>query len=71
MMIKTIATIACALLGATAAAQAAPATDAPSKPRSAQQQKMGACNKDARGKKGDERKTFMKACLSAKTAAAK
>lgn len=29
----------------------------------AQQSKMGACNKDAKGMKGDERKTFMKDCL--------
>jgi len=27
---------------------------------------MAACNKDATGKKGDERKAFMKTCLSAK-----
>jgi len=31
-----------------------------------QQQKMGACNKEAAGKKGAERKAFMKECLSAK-----
>jgi psiF repeat len=31
-----------------------------------QQNKMASCNKDAEGKKGDERKTFMKECLSAK-----
>lgn len=31
-----------------------------------QQTKMGTCNKDAAGKKGDERKAFMKDCLSAK-----
>lgn len=31
---------------------------------SEQQNKMKTCNKDAEGKKGDERKTFMKACLS-------
>jgi len=35
-----------------------------------QQSKMGACNKDAEGKKGDERKAFMKECLSAKPAPA-
>jgi hypothetical protein len=28
------------------------------------------CNKDAEGKKGDERKAFMKECLSAKPGAA-
>ena len=30
-----------------------------------QQSKMGVCNKEAEGKKGDERKAFMKDCLSA------
>ena len=34
-----------------------------------QQSKMGECNKDAADKKGDERKAFMKSCLSAKPAA--
>jgi hypothetical protein len=38
------------------------AADAPSK----QQSKMGECNKEAAGMKGDERKAFMKSCLSAK-----
>lgn len=41
---------------------AAHAADAPT----AQQSKMGSCNKQATDKKGDERKTFMKECLSAK-----
>jgi hypothetical protein len=40
------------------------------KAKTAQQTKMGTCNKDATGKKGDERKAFMKECLSAKPAAA-
>ena len=40
------------------------AADSPAK--TAQQSKMGTCNKDAEGKKGDERKAFMKECLSAK-----
>jgi hypothetical protein len=40
----------------------AQAADAPT----AQQSKMGTCNKEAVGKKGDERKAFMKTCLSAK-----
>ncbi|MBP6406926.1 MAG: phosphate starvation-inducible protein PsiF [Ramlibacter sp.] len=35
----------------------------------AQQNKMTMCNKDAGDKKGDERKAFMKECLSAKPAA--
>ena len=34
-----------------------------------QQNKMKTCNADAAGKKGDERKAFMKECLSAKPAA--
>lgn len=33
-----------------------------------QQSKMASCNADAGEKKGDERKTFMKTCLSAKKA---
>jgi hypothetical protein len=32
----------------------------------AQQDKMKACNVEAKGKKGDERKAFMKECLSSK-----
>ncbi|MDR3452154.1 MAG: PsiF family protein [Rhodoferax sp.] len=38
--------------------------------KTAQQSKMATCNTDAAGKKGDERKAFMKDCLSAKPAAA-
>lgn len=40
--------------------------------KTAQQEKMGTCNKEAASKalKGDERKAFMKSCLSAKPAAA-
>jgi hypothetical protein len=37
--------------------------------KTAQQNKMGDCNKQAADKKGDERKAFMKSCLSAKPAA--
>ena len=33
---------------------------------SKQQSKMGDCNAEAKDKKGDERKAFMKECLSAK-----
>ncbi len=46
------------------AALAAPEAVAPAK--TAQQSKMVTCNADAAGKKGDERKSFMKTCLSAK-----
>jgi len=38
------------------------------KPKTAQQTKMATCNTDAGDKKGDERKAFMKECLSAKKA---
>jgi Ni/Co efflux regulator RcnB len=47
-----------------AAAMTAHAAD--EKKPTAQQNKMGACNKEAGDKKGDERKAFMKTCLSAK-----
>ncbi|WP_295548758.1 PsiF family protein [uncultured Pseudacidovorax sp.] len=43
---------------------AAPATA--DKAPTAQQSKMKTCNADAGDKKGDERKAFMKQCLSAK-----
>jgi hypothetical protein len=39
-----------------------------SAPMGKQQSKMASCNADAGDKKGDERKTFMKTCLSAKKA---
>jgi protein involved in temperature-dependent protein secretion len=63
--------IALALTAAAAAsalaADSKPAAAATASPaKSAQQQKMTQCNKDATGKKGDERKAFMKACLSKK-----
>lgn len=45
------------------AADPAPAKT-PSPAQLAQQEKMSSCNKDATGKKGDERKAFMKTCLS-------
>jgi hypothetical protein len=36
------------------------------KPLTPQQRKMATCNEEAVGKKGDERKAFMKECLSAR-----
>lgn len=56
-------------LGLTLSFGAAQAQDQAKTP---QQTKMAKCNTDAAGKKGDERKAFMKTCLSAKkqTAAA-
>ena len=35
------------------------------KAKTPQQNKMSMCNKEATGKSGDERKAFMKTCLSA------
>ncbi len=52
-----------AALGATFAA-------APVFADNSQQSKMTTCNASAAGKKGDERKAFMKDCLSASPAAA-
>jgi hypothetical protein len=61
--------IACIALSMSAAAFAAPAeTAAAPVAKTAQQSKMVTCNADATGKKGDERKAFMKTCLSAKPA---
>ncbi len=42
------------------------AAHAEEKAKTPQQNKMALCNKEAVGKKGDERKGFMKTCLSAK-----
>jgi uncharacterized protein (DUF1501 family) len=57
----SILTLGLALVaGGAQAADPAPAEKTP------QQNKMAMCNKDAEGKKGDERKAFMKECLSAK-----
>ena len=53
-------------LGLSLSFGSAHAADAPT----AQQSKMGTCNKEAGDKKGDERKAFMKECLSAKPAEA-
>lgn len=55
--------VMCAALSLASAAFAAPETAVPAK--SAQQNKMVTCNADAAGKKGDQRKAFMKQCLSA------
>ncbi|MDB5936275.1 MAG: phosphate starvation-inducible protein PsiF [Massilia sp.] len=60
--------IACIALSISSLAFAVePATAAPAA-KTAQQSKMVTCNADATGKKGDERKAFMKSCLSAKPA---
>ncbi len=59
---------AVAILSLSGAAFAATETAAPAK--TAQQNKMVTCNADAAGKKGDERKAFMKTCLSSAPAKA-
>ena len=59
----TALTLAFAASGAFAASHAAAA---PMKEKTPQQEKMAMCNKDATGKAGDERKAFMKDCLSKK-----
>jgi hypothetical protein len=70
----TKAALAALLCACAFAAQAADpatdkaATDKPDKAPTAQQSKMKECNAQAKGKKGDERKTFMKGCLSKKAA---
>lgn len=52
------------LLAIAALAVAANASFAQDKLPTPQQKLMGTCNTEATGKKGDERKAFMKACLS-------
>ncbi len=60
-MIKLVATLMLALPLA-----AAPALAQDKKEPTKQQNKMAECNKAAEGKKGDDRKAFMKSCLSDK-----
>lgn len=49
---------------AAALVLALPVLSAPVHAASEQQNKMAACNKEAADKKGEERKAFMKECLS-------
>jgi hypothetical protein len=60
-MKKLIPAIALSLAAFALSAQAAD-----EKKPTAQQNKMTECNKEAGDKKGDDRKAFMKTCLSAK-----
>ncbi len=57
------------LITATLLALSLAAGGAMAAEKTAQQNKMASCNKEAGDKKGDERKAFMKSCLSAKPAA--
>jgi hypothetical protein len=59
----TLATAAAAAAFAMPVRAASDATAESAPPK--QQTRMATCNKDAVGKKGDERKAFMKQCLSA------
>jgi hypothetical protein len=52
-------------LGLALASGWAQAADPAPAEKTPQQNKMATCNKEADGKKGDERKAFMKDCLSA------
>jgi hypothetical protein len=70
MQLKTTSfAFACALLIGSGTALAAGATPT-AKPMTAQQQRMVDCNHQATGKTGDERKTFMSACLKGASSAA-
>lgn len=68
-MKKLLTLLALGLSLAMGAAHAADAPAADATAKTPQQNKMGLCNKEAVGKKGDERKAFMKECLSAKSVA--
>ena len=69
LLALTALSLACAFGSAFAADAAAPAAgEAPmAKAPTGQQSKMKTCNVDAKGMKGDERKAFMKTCLSKKS----
>jgi hypothetical protein len=62
--------IALCIAAAFAGTAFAAAPEAAPVAKTAQQSKMTSCNADAAGKKGDERKAYMKECLSAKPAPA-
>lgn len=62
---KSLLSAAALCLTAVLCAQPAMAADEAKAP-TAQQSKMKTCNADAKDLKGDERKAFMKTCLSAK-----
>ncbi|MBY0412130.1 MAG: hypothetical protein K2Q97_18845 [Burkholderiaceae bacterium] len=69
-LLSLTAALGLALLLARAHAADAPAAGSagPGKSPMAQQSKMKTCNTQAVGKKGDERKAFMKECLRTKRA---
>ncbi|WP_027796371.1 PsiF family protein [Paraburkholderia acidipaludis] len=67
---KMQSVIAAIVLGGVLAAPALAQTPASAAAPNSQQQKMKACNTQAGDKKGDDRKAFMKQCLSASGAPA-
>ena len=67
LTVVAAAVFLCAAPAFAADTKAADTTKAPNP----QQEKMKTCNDQAGDKKGDERKAFMKTCLSAKPVAAK
>ncbi len=69
-MFKQFSIALASLFLCTSLAQAASHVSAAPAMQTAQQSKMGDCNKSAGDKKGDERKAHMKTCLSAKPVAA-
>ena len=64
------ASAAFAFAGIAFATPQATTAAAATKPHTAQQQRMVDCNKQATGKKGAERKTFMSSCLKGEHAMA-
>lgn len=59
-----------AVLGAALLCAGASFAAEPAKTLTPQQQRMADCNKQATGKSGDERKSFMSTCLKGESAAA-
>ena len=55
-----------AMLAGPVQAQTPGAADPAAKPKTAQQTKMAECNVEAKGKKGDDYKSYMSQCLKAK-----
>ena len=71
MSLRLLAVSAAFVFAGVTFAATPPATaTAPAKTHTAQQQRMVDCNKQATGKKGAERKTFMSTCLKAGSTAA-
>lgn len=67
---KTSSLVLALALAVGSGAAFAQGTSKSGKSLTPQQQRMAQCNKDATGKTGDERKTFMSACLKGEKVAA-